>query len=146
MNRQELEAILADIKIFDRKFIVTPVTVYPWSEATHELRPVLVLGWHLQVCYDEPDVDTGKVELQKSREWFVSETATETDVVDTAFAAVMRSYDHVVKEHFTYKGLRIYSPHFTIAQRLAMAVPCPVCKGPHDDVKHRAVRAQERSR
>jgi len=144
MRLQELQEILDNIRIFDRKFVVTPVIVYPWPD--DGLRPAPIHGWHLQVCYDEPDVDTNKVEPQKSREWFISETATETDVVDTAFAAVMRSYDHVVKEHFTYKGLRIYSPHFTTAQRLAMAVPCPVCEGPHDDVKHRAVRAQERSR
>lgn len=33
----------------------------------------------------------------------------------------MRSYDHVVQEHFTYFGRRVYSPHFPIESRMDMA-------------------------
>jgi hypothetical protein len=127
MTHEALFAILDNIKILDRRFIATPTS--------H--------GWHLQVTYNETDIDTGKLEQQCSRKWFISDEATESDVVDTAFAAVMRSYDHVVQEHFTYKGKRVFSPHFTIGQRLAMATSCPVCEGPHDDVKHREVRKLE---
>lgn len=105
MKHEQLLAILNDIKILDRLFIATPSSG----------------GWHLQVTYNEADIDTGKIEQQYSRKWFVADDATESDVVDTAFACVMRSYDHVVQEHFTYKGKRVFSPHYTIEQRLAMA-------------------------
>lgn len=105
MTHETLLAILADIKIFDRLFIATPTNNG---------------GWHLQVTYVEADVDTGKVEQQYSRKWFIEPDATESDVVDTVYAAVRRSYKHVVQEHFTYKGKRVFSPHFTIDQRLAM--------------------------
>lgn len=135
MKHEQLLAILADIKILDRKFIATPWT---GSVGVHAS-----CGWHLQVTYSEIDIDTGKLEQQYSRKWFISDEATESDVVDTAFAAVMRSYDHVVQEHFTYKGKRVFSPHFTIGQRLAMATTCPVCEGPHEDAKHREVRIIE---
>jgi hypothetical protein len=128
VKHEVLLAILADIKILDRLFIATPTRN----------------GWHLQVTYNEADIDTGKLEQQYSRKWFIADEATESDVVDTAFAAVMRSYDHVVQEHFTYKGKRVFSPHFTIEQRLAMATPCAVCRGPHDDVRHRGTRMLER--
>lgn len=116
MTKHKLAAILTEIKIFDRGFKISgPVTVQDDQDVTS--------GWHVQVCYYEPDVNNpdGDAELQESRAWFIPESASETDVVDTAFAAVMRSYDHVVKEHFTYKGKRVFSPHFTMEERLAMA-------------------------
>lgn len=120
MKHEELLAILADIKIFDRLFIVKPAKCHPtFDEHDNGVRPTY--GWHLQVTYNEADVDTGKIEQQYGRKWYVADDATESDVVDTAFAAVMRSYDHVVQEHFTYKGRRVFSPHFTIEQRFAMA-------------------------
>jgi len=105
MKHEELLTILGNIKILDRLFVTTPTN----------------RGWHLQVTYNEADVDTGMIEQQYSRKWFVADDATESDVVDTAFAAVMRSYDHVVQEHFLYKGKRIFSPHFSVEQRLTMA-------------------------
>jgi len=109
MTLEVLRKILANIEIFDRKFEVMPISLEFDS------------GWYLQVTYNEPDVDTGRVELQKSRKWVIEPGATETDVVHTAFAAVMRSYDHVVQEHFMYKGKRIYSPHFSVEDRLKIA-------------------------
>jgi hypothetical protein len=105
MKHEQLLAILADIKIFDRLFIATP------SDRG---------GWHLQVTYPEADVETGQIEPQYSRKWFIEPDATESDVVATAYAATRRSYKHVVQEHFTYKGHRVFSPHFTVDQRLRM--------------------------
>jgi len=84
MTRGKLQAILSNIKCFDREFQITDV-VYGQD-----------LGWHLQVTYYEADVVTGKEELQKSRKWLISNTDTESDVVHTVFAAVMRSYDREV--------------------------------------------------
>ena len=109
MTRGKLQTILSNIKCFDREFEITDV-VYHQD-----------LGWHLQVTYYESDVITGKEAQQKSRKWLISPTDHETDVVHTVFAAVMRSYDHVVQEHFTYYGRRVYSPHFDIAARMEMA-------------------------
>jgi hypothetical protein len=43
---------------------------------------------------------------------------TETEIVETAFKACRVSTEHVVKEHFRYKGRRIYSPHFDVALRI----------------------------
>jgi len=109
MTIEKLQTILSNIKCFDRNFKVSEVVI------GHDL------GWHLQVTYFEADIHTGKEELQKSRKWLISDNDTESDVVHTAFAAVMRSYDHVVQEHFTYYGRRVYSPHFDIAARMEMA-------------------------
>lgn len=116
ITRERLAAILTDIKIFDRSFKITgPVTVQDDENVT--------CGWHVQVCYFEPDIykPDGDAQLQESRPWFIWEGASESEIVHTVFAAVMRSYDHVVQEHFTYKGKRVYSPHFAVEQRLKMA-------------------------
>jgi hypothetical protein len=109
MTKERLKIHLSNIKCFDREFEITDV-VYGQD-----------LGWHLQVTYWEADIHTGKQQLQKSRKWLISHEDTETDVIHTVFAAVMRSYDHVVQEHFTYYGRRVYSPHWAIANRMEMA-------------------------
>lgn len=123
MLTNEVRAILDDIKIFDRTFKLTPVET---NESMMQSPYHKQYGWHMQVCYDEADIETGKIETgkierQESRRWFLSAQMTESEIVDTAFAAVMRSYDHVVQEHFTYKGKRVFSPHFTIDVRMRMA-------------------------
>lgn len=98
MNKEQLCRIVADISILDRLFEVTDCAD----------------GWYVQVTYFEPDVDTGKTALQKSRKWLVEPSATESDVVRTVYAAVSRSYAHVVSENFTYKGRRVFGPHVAI--------------------------------
>lgn len=77
-------------------------------------------GFLVQLQYWEEDIDTGKMELQRARKWYVSPYSTETEIVETCFGACRRSMDHVLKEHFTYKGRRVYSPHFNIAARIKL--------------------------
>jgi len=75
-------------------------------------------GYLLQLSYQEPDVETGELALQRTRKWYISPWMTETEIVETAFKACRTSMDHVLKEHFLYKGRRVYSPHFTIEARI----------------------------
>jgi len=77
-------------------------------------------GFFLQVQYMEADVETGVVEKQQARKWYISPYSTESEIVETAFKACRTSMDHVLKEHFLYKGRRIYSPHFDVNARIAM--------------------------
>lgn len=79
-------------------------------------------GFLLQLEYDEPDVEhpaAGPVR-QGARKWYVSAFSTETEVVETAWAAVQRSQLHTAGEHFTYKGRRVYSPHFDVHARIEL--------------------------
>lgn len=77
-------------------------------------------GYLVQLEYDEEDIDTGDIELQRSRKWYVSPFATETEIVDSLFACVQRSMEHRAREHFTYDGERVHSPHFSLSARLQM--------------------------
>lgn len=121
MTKEELLQILGDIQILDRSFDIEYCAVGPSSH-----------GWLIHVLYSEKDVDdpdpNAEPKLQRSRGWFVPATATTGDVVDTAFAAVMRSYDHVVQEHFLYRGRRVFSPHISLDARTRETSYCRACK------------------
>jgi hypothetical protein len=76
-------------------------------------------GWFVQVEYTEPDVRTGEPALQRGRKWLVSRHATDSEVVQTCFAAVLASAEHQAREHFKYAPSRserpraIFGPHFS---------------------------------
>lgn len=78
-------------------------------------------GFLLQLEYFEADIETGKVERQRARKWYLSPYSTETEIVETAFKACRTSMEHVLKEHFLYEGQRVYSPHFNIRARVDLA-------------------------
>ncbi len=77
-------------------------------------------GFLLQLQYYEPDVDdpSGTPVLQRARKWYISPWMTETEIVETAFLACLRSMEHVTREHFTYEDERIYSRHLHLNVRL----------------------------
>lgn len=71
-------------------------------------------GVYLQGSYIEPCVETGAEEAQYTRKWLLSPYMTDSEIVQTAFKCVLTSAEHRVREHFTYKGKRIFGPHFNI--------------------------------
>lgn len=48
------------------------------------------------------------------RKWLISRHSTKSEVVQTAFKAVMTFEEHEIRESFTYKGERIFGPHFDV--------------------------------
>lgn len=102
MTIDHVRDIVARIEFLDRKFEVMPKGD----------------GFLLQLSYTEPDIHTGAPALQKARKWYISSHATETEIVETAYAACVRSMQHVVSEHFLYRRRRVYSPHFDIQGRI----------------------------
>jgi len=68
----------------------------------------------LQAYYDEPDIVTGKVTTQYTRKWVLSEHAVPSEIVQTALKCILTSMEHRTREHFKYKGERVFSPHFDI--------------------------------
>jgi hypothetical protein len=68
----------------------------------------------LQVRFPYPDSKTGLVEEQHGRKWLLSQHATKSEIVATAFKAVMTAVEHEVRESFTYKGSAIFGPHFDV--------------------------------
>jgi|SRR5678816_2881123 len=104
LSRSDIEKILKDVSFMDRQFLLLDKGD----------------GFLIQMSYMEPDVDhpeAGPV-LQKTRKWYVSPFMTETEIVETCWAAAQRSMLHVAGENFKYRNKRVYSPHFDIYARM----------------------------
>lgn len=71
---------------------------------------------YLQVSFqaeDNYDIDT-EIRLQSGRKWFLSRYMTRSEIVQTAFKAIISAVEHEAREEFTYKGVAIYGPHFDV--------------------------------
>lgn len=76
-------------------------------------RPYLQIGfWD----YDATQPVAAKSEklYQTGRKWMLSPHMTKSEVVQTAFKAVMTAMEHEVREKFFYKERAIFGPHFNI--------------------------------
>lgn len=69
---------------------------------------------YLRAAYREPDVHTGEDAVQKTRRWLLSPAMTKSEIVQTAFKCIVTSMEHRAREHFLYKGLAIFGPHFDV--------------------------------
>ena len=52
--------------------------------------------------------------VQKGRKWLLSPYMTKSEVIQTAFKAVMTAEEHETREKFTYKGQPVFGPHFNV--------------------------------
>lgn len=86
---------------------------------------------YLQVGFWELDHDNpaGPPAYQKGRKWMLSPHMTKSEVVQTAFKAVMTAEEHETREKFVYKNKTIFGPHFDVDQ-LAR-----ICAAEHMDVR-----------
>ena len=95
------------------------------------LQPVQYEDWRFNVCLDDirpylqisADAvcsNSGKMHTWKSRKWFLSPHMTRSEVVQTAFKAVMTAVEHEARELFRYKGYAIYSPHYNVERLVAL--------------------------
>jgi hypothetical protein len=50
------------------------------------------------------------------RRWVVSKHSTRSEIAQTVLKAALTSSEHMVREHFTYKGVRIFNPHIDIEE------------------------------
>ena len=103
---KEIQDLLKKVVFMDRKFLVMKKGD----------------GFLLQMSYMELDVDEPEKGVceQKTRKWYVSPFSTETEIIESCWAMVCRSQMHVAGEHFTFKGRRIYSPHFDVHARVGL--------------------------
>lgn len=68
----------------------------------------------LQIQFIAPDNITGKTERQYCRKWQLSEFMTKTEIVRTAFLAVVQAERHEIEENFKYCGVDIFNSHIGV--------------------------------
>lgn len=61
--------------------------------------------------------------VQFGRKWKVSEHMTKSELVQTAFKAVLTAQEHEIREQFLYKGRPIFSPHYDVDKLWELADP-----------------------
>lgn len=71
---------------------------------------------YLQIQFEENG------ETQYCRRWFLSEKMSVSDVVRTAFMATLAAEEHEARERFTYRGKRIFGPHYDVDRLVEIAV------------------------
>lgn len=49
-----------------------------------------------------------------TRKWRLSYFMTKSEVIQTAFKAVITSAEHQAREHFLYRGRAVFGPHFNV--------------------------------
>lgn len=76
---------------------------------------------YLQVSFFERDLVTGQLSIQKSRKWLMSYHMTVSEVVQTAFKAVLTAEEHELREKFRYKNRTIFGPHFHVDALVELA-------------------------
>lgn len=91
--------------------IVAKVTFRDWKFTVEDN---IGDGRYLQVSFMEGG------ELQKGRKWKLSEHMTPSELVQTAFKAVLTATEHETREFFKYKNYPIFSPHYDIEALVAL--------------------------
>lgn len=72
---------------------------------------------YLQVGFWEADhtVEEGSAPAyQTGRKWVLSPHMTKSEVIQTAFKAIMTAEEHETREKFKYKGRAIFGPYFNV--------------------------------
>lgn len=105
MSIAAVRRIVSDVKFFDREFYVT---------AKGD-------GYLLQLQYNDLDVETGRMERQHGRKWYVSPYSTKSEIVRSVLKACLTSMEHITREHFTFRGQRIFGPHLDVDNLVELA-------------------------
>lgn len=106
LTRDEMGEILADVSFQDYALRVT--------ESSGRI--------YLQGSYDEPCINTGALMPQWTRKWLLSPSMTRSEIVQTALKLCLTSMEHRTREHFLYRGRRVFGPHFDVDALWAL---CP---------------------
>lgn len=105
MTFLQIQSILSNVRYKDWKLIVS-------SDEGGRL--------YLQWFFHGPCVLTGLRQSQQCRKHWLSHHMTESELVQTAFAAALQAEEHECREFFHYKGHRPFHPHIPI-DRLMVA-------------------------
>ncbi len=98
---QKVKQIVNDVRFQDWKFIVGEFTIEKF----------FIVAEFSATCSVK-----GTIEPQKSRKWEISQYATDSEIVQTCFKAVMTAMEHEIREHFKFQGEAVFGPHFDVLE------------------------------
>lgn len=107
---RKVYAVLDQVRYLDWKFFV--------GADGHRL--------YMQVSFD------ANGEHWNGRKWLLSPHMTRSEIVQTAFKAVMTAVEHEVRESFLYKERAIFGPHYDIEALLSVCDSLDVRANPKE--------------
>jgi hypothetical protein len=75
---------------------------------------------YLQLQFIAPCTTNGDIQDWNGRKWKLSSFMTRSEIVTTAFKAVITALEHEAREKFKYKGQPIFGPHIDVEQLVTM--------------------------
>jgi hypothetical protein len=76
---------------------------------------------YIQAQFPAACADSGVIETQFGRKWLLSEHMTLSEIIQTAFKAVMTAEEHETRECFRFDGQPIFGPHFYVSDLFEVA-------------------------
>lgn len=77
----------------------------------------------LQAAFVADDaVEPGTAGVQTTRKWLLSQHMVPSEIVQTALKCVLTAIEHEARENFTYRGERVFGPHFSIDELVRLCV------------------------
>jgi RNA binding exosome subunit len=71
-------------------------------------------GFYIQPSFMAKDRNTQEMKGHHGRKWYVSRYSTDSEVVQTAFKAIVTALEHEAREEFTFRGVAVFGPHFDL--------------------------------
>jgi hypothetical protein len=81
---------------------------------------------YIQVRAYVENADTGRSGWSTGRKYGVSDYATDSEIVQTAFLACLQWETHECHEFFKYKGHKIFNPHYSAEGLVKIAKEVPL--------------------
>ena len=78
--------------------------------------------YFLQLKFVDADTTTLQPEQHSGRKWLLSPHMTNSEIVQTAFKAVLTATEHEVREQFRYRDKAIFGPHYHVDELHALCV------------------------
>lgn len=100
-----MEAILKDVTYPAAKFVLRANNAVPY----------------LQIEFDGCCNFSGVPMTWRGRKWGLSYYMTKSEVVQTAFLALLTALEHETREKFMFKGRAVFGPHFDIERLITLA-------------------------
>ena len=102
LSLSDVRSIIADIAFKQYEFLIEPADD----------------GFYLQLRREEVDARSGAPARQEGRKWHIGRSCSKSEIVQTAFKAVVTWEEHEAREHFRYKGAQVFSPHTNVDRLL----------------------------
>ncbi|MGE0751893.1 MAG: hypothetical protein AB7F39_06470 [Variibacter sp.] len=109
MTPTAIEAILSHVEFPNTRFLVRV------SDEGTGCAPYLQLEQKGQCNV------TGAPVRWRGRKWKLSAHMTKSEIVQTAFLAVLTAVEHETRETFKFKGAAIFGPHFDVERLVTLA-------------------------